>query len=134
MGWSQPQTPIQTDNSSVAGFTNKKISNKATKSADTKLWWLRDGESQEQFRYYWAPRSEMKKITSQSIILQYIMKQREQAHTWSDFPFPHIFVNLGKLSIRERVCWYRWNYFHVGNNRKSVMSRLSQQRNHYLTC
>ena len=23
-----------------------------------KLWWLRDRESQEQFRYYWAPGSE----------------------------------------------------------------------------
>ena len=54
MGWPQPQTPIQTDNSTAVGFTNKKIVNKATKSADMKLWWLRDRESQEQFRYYWA--------------------------------------------------------------------------------
>ena len=58
MGWPQPQTPIQTENSTVVGFTNKKIVNKATKSADTKLWWIRDRESQEQFRYYWAPGSE----------------------------------------------------------------------------
>ena len=58
MGWPQPQTPIQTDNSTAVGFTNKTIVNKATNSSDTKLWWLRDRESQEQFRYYWAPRSE----------------------------------------------------------------------------
>ena len=58
MGWPQPQTPIQTDNSTAVGFTNKKIFNKATKSSDMKLWWLRDRESQEQFRYYWAPGSE----------------------------------------------------------------------------
>ena len=31
MGWPQPQTPIQTDNSTAVGFTNKKIVNKATK-------------------------------------------------------------------------------------------------------
>ena len=58
MGWPQPQTPIQTDNSTAVGFTNKKIINKATKSSDMKLWWLRDRESQEKFRYYWAPGSE----------------------------------------------------------------------------
>ena len=58
MGWPQPQTRIQTDNSKAVGFTNKTIVNKATKSADIKLWWLRDRESQEQFRYYWAPGSE----------------------------------------------------------------------------
>ena len=42
IGGPQHQTPIQTDNSTAVGFTNKKIVNKATKSADMKLWWLRD--------------------------------------------------------------------------------------------
>ena len=85
MGWPQPRTPIQTDNS------KKIIVNKATKPADMKLWWIRDRESQEQFRYNWAPGSEMKEITAQSIILQFIMKKIEQIHTWSNFPFLHIF-------------------------------------------
>ena len=58
IGWSQPQTPIQTDNSTAVGFTNKTIVNKATKSSDMKLWCLRDRESKEQFRCYWAPVSE----------------------------------------------------------------------------
>ena len=52
MGWPQPQTPIQTDNSTAAGLTNKTIVNKATKSEDMKLWRIRDRESQEKFRYY----------------------------------------------------------------------------------
>ena len=55
MGLPQPQTPIQTENSTAVGFTNKTIFKKATKSSDMKLWWLRDKDSQEQFRYYWAP-------------------------------------------------------------------------------
>ena len=42
MGWPQPQTPIQTDNSTAVEFTNKTIVNKAKKSADMKLWWIRD--------------------------------------------------------------------------------------------
>ena len=50
MGCPQPQTPIQTYNSTSVGFTYKIIVNKDTKSAGMKLWWLRDRESQEQFR------------------------------------------------------------------------------------
>ena len=38
MGWPQPKSPIQTDNSTDVGFTNKTIVKKATKSADLKLW------------------------------------------------------------------------------------------------
>ena len=52
MGWPQPQTPIQIDNSTAVGFNNKTIVNKYTKLAKMKLWWIRDRESQEQFRYY----------------------------------------------------------------------------------
>ena len=55
MGWPQPQINIQTDNSTAGGFTYKTIVNKATKSSDMKLWWRRDREYQEQFRYYLAP-------------------------------------------------------------------------------
>ena len=55
MGWPQPQAYIQTYNSTEVGFTNKTIVNKATKSADMKLWCIRYRESQEKFRYYWAP-------------------------------------------------------------------------------
>ena len=58
MGWPQPKSPIQTDNSTAVGFTNKTIVNKATKSADMKLWWLRDRDSQYQFKNYWASVSE----------------------------------------------------------------------------
>ena len=50
MRWPQHQTPIQTENSTAVEFTNKTIVNKTTKSSDMKLWWLRDRESQEQFR------------------------------------------------------------------------------------
>ena len=38
IGWPQPRTPIQTDNSTSVGFTNKTIFNKSTKSSDMKLW------------------------------------------------------------------------------------------------
>ena len=50
MGWPQPKSPIKTENSTAVGFTNKTIFNKATKSEDMKLWWIRDRESQDTFR------------------------------------------------------------------------------------
>ena len=58
MGCPQPKSPIQTENSTAVGFTNTTIVNKATKSAEMKLWCLRYRKSQYQFRYYWAPISE----------------------------------------------------------------------------
>ncbi len=53
MGWPQPKTPIQTDNSTAAGFTNNTIVARKSKMMDMRLRWLRCRESQNQYRYYW---------------------------------------------------------------------------------
>jgi hypothetical protein len=55
MGHPQPPTPIQTDNTTAHGIANNKIQPKATKSMDMKFHWLRDRETQKQFRIYWRP-------------------------------------------------------------------------------
>ena len=55
MGWKQPITPIQTDNTTAAGVVNNTIIPKKSKSMDLRFWWLKCRESQQQFRYYWAP-------------------------------------------------------------------------------
>ena len=47
----QDLTPIQIENSIAEGVINKKIQPKFTKSMDMKFHWLRDRESQEQFRF-----------------------------------------------------------------------------------
>jgi len=54
MGWPQPRTPVQTDNSTAAGVVNNTIVPKRTKSMDMRLHWLRCREAQGQFRFYWA--------------------------------------------------------------------------------
>ncbi len=41
MGWPQPKSPIQTDNSTAAGVTNKTIVPRRAKMMDMHLWWLR---------------------------------------------------------------------------------------------
>ncbi len=54
MGWPQPKSPIQTDNSSTAaGVTNKTIVPRQVKMMDMCLWWLQCRGSQNQFCYYW---------------------------------------------------------------------------------
>ena len=55
MGWPQPKSPIQTDNTTALGVANKTIVTKKMKSMDMQLWWLRCRKSQGHFRYYWGP-------------------------------------------------------------------------------
>jgi hypothetical protein len=56
MGHPQPKTPIQTDNTTAEGVKkNNKIQTKCTKAMDMHFHWLRDRESQDQFRIYWRP-------------------------------------------------------------------------------
>ncbi len=53
MGWPQPKSPIQTDNSTASGVTNKTIVPHRAKMIDMQFWWHRCHASQDQFRYYW---------------------------------------------------------------------------------
>ena len=55
MGWKQPNSPIQTDNSAAAGVANNIIVPQKLKAMDRQIYWLRCKNSQGQFRYYWAP-------------------------------------------------------------------------------
>ncbi len=53
MGWLQPQSPIQTYNSTAVGVTSKTIVPKQSEMMDMRLWRLRCWGSQNQYRYYW---------------------------------------------------------------------------------
>ena len=53
MGWPQPKSPLQTDNSTADGVVNNTIVPKRLKSMDLRLHWLRCREAQGQFRFYW---------------------------------------------------------------------------------
>eukprot|EP00804_Cyclotella_cryptica_P025744 CCRYP_002936-RA/>CCRYP_002936-RA protein AED:0.42 eAED:0.44 QI:0/-1/0/1/-1/1/1/0/153 len=41
MGWPQPKSPIQTNNTTALGVANKTIITHKMKSKDMRLWWLR---------------------------------------------------------------------------------------------
>jgi hypothetical protein len=52
MGWPQPKSPIQIDNSTAADVTNKTIVPRRVKMMDMRLWWLQCRGSQNQFHCY----------------------------------------------------------------------------------
>jgi hypothetical protein len=56
MGHPQPQTPIQTGNSTAEGVINNRIQPKQTKAMDMCFHWLHDSNAQCQFRIHWRPR------------------------------------------------------------------------------
>ena len=53
MGWKQPKSPIQTDNSTAKGFINETIIQQRIKMIWMRLHWLRCREAQGQFHFYW---------------------------------------------------------------------------------
>ena len=53
MGWKQPRSPIQIDNSTATGYANKTIVIKRLKAIEMRLDWLRCREAQGQFRFFW---------------------------------------------------------------------------------
>ena len=53
MGWKQPPSPLQCDNSTAVGFTHKTIVSRKSRSWDLRLNWLRCKEAQKEFRIYW---------------------------------------------------------------------------------
>ena len=53
MGHKQPANLIQTNNLTVKGVINSKITPKQTKVMDMRFFWLRDQETQEHFRFFW---------------------------------------------------------------------------------
>ena len=53
MGWKQPPSPIQCDNSTAVGVTNATLVPRKSKAWDLRLNWLRCREAQKQFRICW---------------------------------------------------------------------------------
>ena len=55
LGHKQPPTPIQTDNSVAHGVATKMVAPRRLKAMNMRFWWLRDRETQKQFRFFWRP-------------------------------------------------------------------------------
>jgi hypothetical protein len=55
MGWPQPATPMQTDNSTACGIANSTIKQQRSRAIDMRFYWVRDRVRQGHFYIYWAP-------------------------------------------------------------------------------
>ena len=55
MGYTQPPTPIQTDNNVAQGILEGTVKQKRSKAIDMRSYWLRDRITQQQFTIYWRP-------------------------------------------------------------------------------
>jgi hypothetical protein len=55
MGYPQPTTPIQLDNSMAAAFANESIKQRRSRAIDMRFYWIQDRVKQGQYHIYWAP-------------------------------------------------------------------------------
>jgi hypothetical protein len=55
MGWQQPPTPIQTDNSTACGIANDNIRQQRSRAIDMRFYWVRDRSQQGHFNIFWKP-------------------------------------------------------------------------------
>jgi hypothetical protein len=55
MGFPQPPTPVQTDNSTACGIANDNIKQQRSRAIDMRFYWVRDRVKQQQFHIYWGP-------------------------------------------------------------------------------
>ena len=53
MGFTQPATPLKTDNNTANGIINNTMKQKRSKTIDVRFYWLRDRAEQGQFCIYW---------------------------------------------------------------------------------
>ena len=52
LGYKQPPTPIQVDNTTAVGFANREIKQKISKAIDMRFYWLQDRCDQQQIKIY----------------------------------------------------------------------------------
>jgi hypothetical protein len=55
LGHHQPPKPLQTDNTTVTGYSNGTLKQKRTRAMDMRFYWVKDRFKQGQFHVYWGP-------------------------------------------------------------------------------
>jgi hypothetical protein len=58
LGHPQPSTPIHINNTTTVGIINKTVKQQQSRAMEMRYFWLLDGESQQQFKFYWQPSQE----------------------------------------------------------------------------
>jgi hypothetical protein len=89
MGWPQPATPVQTDNSTACGIANDNIKQQRSGSIDMHFYWVRDPKQQGHFDIMWRP--------GKTNLANYYSKNHSAAHHQDIRPiYLHIKPTLGR--------------------------------------
>jgi hypothetical protein len=72
MGWPQPATPVQTDNSTACGIANDNIKQQRSRSINMRFYWVRDRKQQGHFNILWRP--------GKTNLADYYLKHHSAAH------------------------------------------------------
>ena len=74
MGYPQPPTPVQTDNSTASGIVNDTVKQQRSKAIDMRFYWVRDRIKQGHFHVFWAP--------GRDNLGDYFTKHHPPSHHW----------------------------------------------------
>jgi hypothetical protein len=89
MGWPQPATPVQTDNSTACGIANDNIKQQQSRSIDMRIYWVRNRKQQGHFDIMWRP--------GKTNLADYYSKHHSAAHHQDMRPiYLHIEPTLGR--------------------------------------
>ncbi len=58
LGHPKLPTPIHIDNTTTVGIINNIVKRQRSRAVEMQYFWLLDGESQKQFKFYWQPGQE----------------------------------------------------------------------------
>ena len=58
LGHPQPPTPIHINNTTTVSLVNNTVKQQQSRAMEMQYFWLLDGESQQQFKFYWQPGQE----------------------------------------------------------------------------
>ena len=79
MGYKQPPTPIQVDNSTACGIANDNIKVQQSKAIDMRFYWVRDRVIQGHFNVYWKPERPTLRITLPNTTRRHIINSCDQS-------------------------------------------------------
>jgi hypothetical protein len=58
LGHPQPPTTIHINNTTMVSMVNNTVKQQQSRAMEMRYFWLLDGESQKQFKFYWQPGQE----------------------------------------------------------------------------
>jgi hypothetical protein len=90
LGYPQPPTPVQVDNTTAVGIANDTVKQRRSKAIEMRFYWIRDRVKQGQFHIYWAP--------GKHNIADYFTKLHTGAHHQQERPYH---VHTGQLAPRH---------------------------------